>query len=168
MAAHGAPVDLEGAAGTGRLDLVAERLAGEGDVSEEVGAKALVMASWYGHADVVTHLVDYGIPVAARTPKDDETALHVASYAGSVDVVRALLSRGAPVDAVDGRFGTPPLVWALHAWLVDGRPDDAGYRQIVRALVEAGATVRREWIDDERLRADAELFALLTARVAEA
>lgn len=62
-------------------------------------------------------------------------------------------------------YGTPPLVWALHAWLVEHRTNENGYRNVLRMLADAGADVKPKWLDDERLRADRDLHAALSARV---
>jgi hypothetical protein len=48
--------------------------------------------------------------------------------------------------------------------LVERRPDDDAYRAILRALVEGGAQVEPAWIDDDRLRANTDLYAILAAR----
>ena len=63
----------------------------------------------------------------------------------------------------DAVYGTPPLVWALHAWLAEGRRNAADYRAIIRMLLAAGAEVKAEWA--ERVQGDAELYAELSRRV---
>jgi hypothetical protein len=69
------------------------------------------------------------------------------------------------VNVPDDVYGTTPLVWALHAWLVEGRKDETSYRAVVRLLADAGAIVKPEWIDDDRVCADPELYAALMRRV---
>ena len=62
--------------------------------------------------------------------------------AGVQDVlVELLLHHGAPLDVTDAVYGTPPMVWALHAWLVEDRPDAPAYARILLALAAAGAKV---------------------------
>lgn len=163
----GAKVDLEGAAGIGRVDVVQryfdeERLT----ASDAKAITALMMAAWYNQRDVVTFLLDQGVSAGARNPekKDGNTALHIAAYQGLVQLVELLLQRGAPVNVIDNMYGTPPLVWALHAWLAERRKNEQDYREVVRMLVNAGAEVKAQWIDDDRVRADAELYALLLRR----
>ncbi len=173
LARRGVPLDLEEAAGIGRLDLV-ERPFDEGRSladpawREEVG-RALMMAIWYERRDVVAFLLDRGFDPAWKVRDDGEsrTALHLASYEGRVAIVELLLQREAPVNVTDDFYGTTPLVWALHAWLVEERKDEASYRSVVRMLAQAGAVVKAEWIDDDRVRADPELFAALMRRAAE-
>jgi hypothetical protein len=156
---------LEEAAGIGRLDLIDRRLASGAVPTDKELDAAIRMACWYGRVDVVEYLLDRGADAIARDPKDGDTALHIASYTGSVDVVKALLRRGGSVNVIDAVYKTPPLVWALHAWLVESRRNVDDYRAVIRALVEAGAEVRREWIDDDRLREDENLYRVLVSRV---
>ena len=160
---RGAPVGLEEAAGIGRLDLLAPHFDPPAVVPPAAAAAALMMASWYDRREVVTFLLDRGVDVGARAPKDGNTALHIAAYQGSAPLVELLLARGAPVNVNDAVYGTPPLVWALHAWLVDGREGD--HPRVLRLLAGAGARVESEWLDDDRLRADHDLHAALVRRV---
>jgi hypothetical protein len=136
-------------------------------VSDSDAATALIMASWYDQRDVVSFLLDHGVDVGARSPNDGDTALHIAAYRGNAALVELLLKRGAPLDVTDTVYGTPPLVWALHAWLVERRSDAEAYRTVLRMLAVAGAEVKPEWIDDERLRADRDLYAVLLRRAEE-
>jgi hypothetical protein len=160
MAARGARVGLEDAAGIGRVDLLAAHFTDGRTVSAADAAAALIMAAWYGQGEAIAFLLDQGVDPGARRPHDGSTALHVASYAGHPALVELLLARGAPVDAHDSAFGTPPLVWALHAWLGERRGNAGDYRPIVRSLVAAGAELKPEWL--ERMRGDAELHAELS------
>jgi hypothetical protein len=165
MAERGAPVGLEAAAGIGRVDLVAAHLEGRRGVPPGEAADALIMAAWYDHRDVVVFLLDHGVDVAARREREGQTALHVACYSGYPALVELLLARDAPVDVTDSIHGTPPLVWALHAWLAEHRRNADDYKSILRLLAGAGAAVRREWIEDERIRSDATLHAELERRM---
>ena len=45
--------------------------------------------------------------------------------------------------------------------MIEGREDAPAYTRIVLALLNAGAKVKREWIDDDRLRADAAFYSAL-------
>jgi hypothetical protein len=164
MAARGAPVDLEAAAGIGRVDVIAERLGRRGGAGGPEAASALIMAAWYDQREAVALLLDLGVDVAARRPHEGSTALHVACSSGHRELVAMLLERGAPVDVIDSVYRTPPLVWAMHAWLAENRTNAEDYRAILRLLLTKGAEVKAEWLTDERLREDGELFAALTQR----
>jgi ankyrin repeat protein len=170
MAQLGISLDLEEAAGIGRLDVV-QRYFDEGSVatSDDKVVAALMMAAWYDQRVIVEYLLERGVDPGVRAPAkgDGQTALHIAAYQGTVQLTEVLLQSGAPVNVNDDTYGTPPLVWALHAWLVEERGNDADYKAVIRMLVNAGARVRPDWIDDDRLRADAEWFAILSRRSTE-
>lgn len=165
LAARGASLTLEEAAGIGRADLVAQHFEPPRAPSNDEATDALMMASWYDRLEVIRLLLDRGVNVGARAPKDGDTALHIAAYRGSATLVAMLLARGAPVNVIDNQYHTPPLVWALHAWLVEGRDGTADYRRVLHLLADAGADVKPEWIDDDRLRRDEELYAALSRRI---
>jgi len=154
LASHGAPLDFEGAAGVGRLDLVASLLP---RAKPREIADGLAWACEFGKPAVVAFLLDHGIDV--RTPSEDgaPTGLHWASYGGHREIVDMLLQRGAPVAVVEKRFGGTPLDWALHRYseLTDPAAR-APYVGIVRALLNAGATV-----DSDDPHVDAEMRAAL-------
>ncbi len=161
MATQGAPVGFESAAGIGRFDVLAAQFEMGWSVAPEDAVAALIMAAWYGQREAVALLLDGGVDVASCRPHEGSTALHVASYCGYPALVELLLARGAPVNVTDTVYGTPPLVWALHAWLAENRTNADDYKSVLRLLVGAGAEVTREWIDDERIQEDAELYAEL-------
>jgi|CXWL01.1.fsa_nt_gi hypothetical protein len=165
LAERGATVTATDAAGIGRLDLLRQAFAPPKTVSAADRGEMMAMAAWYGRRDVIALLLELGVDPAVRRPEGGQTALHVAAYQGDAPLVELLLDHRAPLDLPDAHFGTPPLVWALHAWLKESRPDAESYRRIVRALVAAGANVKAEWIDDERLRAETELLVLLREAV---
>ncbi|HYC53174.1 MAG TPA: ankyrin repeat domain-containing protein [Gemmatimonadaceae bacterium] len=159
---RGAPVrTLEEAAGVGRLDLLQHIWDRGGSDRAGDGEKALRMAAWYGKPEVIVQLLQLGVNVEARDAKDGDTALHIAAFNGQAESAAILLRHGADVEAIDKVYGTPPIVWALHAWLVENRSNAADYRAVVRLLAEHGARVKPEWVDDRRLRDDPELWRLL-------
>jgi hypothetical protein len=164
MAAHGAHVGVEEAAGLGRLDLLATYFEPPGIVPPADQAAALLMAAWYDRREVVAWLLDRGADPASHSPEAGSTPLHVAAYLGYAELVELLVERGAPLDVIDAVYGTPPLVWALHGWLVEARGPAQRYQAVLRTLAEAGAQVKSEWLDDERLKAEPELYAALLRR----
>jgi hypothetical protein len=97
-------------------------------------------------------------------PHEAKTALHVAAYAGQPSVVSLLLARGAEPNATDAKWQCAPLVWALHAWLVDGRSPAAAYRDIIRQLIEAGATVEPTALSYKQLEQEPDVRSLLEWR----
>ena len=165
MAARGASLDLEEAAGVDRLDLVSQYFEPTRTASDADASLTLMMAAWYDRRAIVTYLLDHGVDVGVRHPTDGGTALHIAAYLGNSALVELFLRRGAPLNVVDGVYKTPPIVWALHGWLVEHREPAEGYKAVVRMLAEAGAEVKSEWIDDDRVRADEDLHTVLSRRV---
>jgi hypothetical protein len=164
LAARGATLDLEGAAGVGRLDIVRTFFDEAGQLRPtETAAHMKSGFNWacgYGHLPVVQFLVDRGIDVTER--HRGETGLHLAALGGQLPVVEYLLARGAPVDSEDVTWHATPLGWAFHGWThADDDATKARYPAVVRALVAAGAQVKAEWLDDETIRADPRMLAAL-------
>jgi Ankyrin repeats (3 copies) len=161
LARRGAPLDLEAAAGVGRLDVVQGLF---DEAAETERRDAFSQACGYGHPDVVEFLLGKGMKVDARLSVmgAGHTGLHVAAYAAQVEVVRVLLRHGAPVNVKDETWGTPPLVWALHAWREERAAPPERYTQVVAMLVAAGAVVDPALVISERVRADPGMLAALT------
>jgi hypothetical protein len=173
LARLGAPLDLEAAAGVGRLDVVKSFFSHQSHphvpplhVVERGsgGEAAFSQACGYGHPDVVEFLLGKGMKVDARLSVvgAGHTGLHVAAYAAQVEVVRVLLRHGAPVNVKDETWGTPPLVWALHAWSEERAAPAERYTQVVAMLVAAGAVVSPELLHSEKVRADPQMLRALT------
>jgi hypothetical protein len=172
LAEHGAHLDLEGAAGVGRLDAVKRFFKKDGSLKgRAVRAQMEAGFMWacdYGRTPVVAFLVQNGMDVGAQP--HGESGLHGAAYGGHAGVVELLLKHCAPVDVKDARFAGTPLGWAIYGWC-DPPPeaDRAGYYEVVARLVAAGATVEPEWLADpdrgmpigEKVRADRRMLAAL-------
>jgi ankyrin repeat protein len=166
LAARGAPLDLEGAAGVGRLDLVKSCFADDGSLKPLYTAAQMksgfTWACEYGRTDVVDFLLQRGIAVDATLEHHGQTGLHWAAAGAHGDTVALLLNRSAPVDAVDASFGETPLGWALYGW---GNPPPGvprrRYYEVVALLVAAGATVKPEWLAEEQARGDQAMLAAL-------
>ena len=160
LANRGARLDLEGAAGVGRLDVVktffddASRLKPVATRQQLIDGFA--WACEFGRNGVIEFLLDHGMKVDARL-KGGETGLHWAAYEGHADTVRLLLERGAPVDVADDTHGGTPLGWALYAWGNRGprERERRSYYETVTLLVRAGSRVDPQWFvsDPERERA---------------
>jgi hypothetical protein len=171
LARRGAPLDLEGAAGVGRLDLVKSFFNGDGSLKNTATTAQMkdgfTWACQYGRTDVVEYLLDRGIDVGELFPRPHgQTGLHWAAHGGHVHTVKALLRRRAPVDVKDKRFGGTPLSWALHGWT--GRKTDAtannSYHDVVTLLVAAGTPVEPGWLSDENVCGNPRMFAALSGK----
>jgi hypothetical protein len=170
---RGARLDLEGAAGTGRVDVVAHYINDGGTLKDGATREQLdfgfIWACEYGHTNVVRFLFDRGFKPDWNF-RHGETGLHWACYGGHVDIVELLLKADAPVNAKDQTHGGTPLSWAVYGW---GNPapefKNARHYDLVERLRRAGATVDWEWIESSssasKLRADSRMKAALGNRV---
>ncbi|MGA2073962.1 MAG: ankyrin repeat domain-containing protein [Terriglobia bacterium] len=171
LARRGAPLDLEAAAGVGRLDLVKSFFNSDGSLQHTATTAQMkdgfTWACEYGRTDVVEYLLDRGIDASELLPRPHgQTGLHWAAHGGHVDTVKALLQRRAPVDAKDKRFDGTPLDWALHGWSerqTDAAANDS-YHDVVALLVAAGSRVEPEWLNDENVQGEPRMFAALSGK----
>lgn len=171
LASRGAPLDLEAAAGVGRLDLVRSFFTTDGNLRDPATAPQMrdgfTWACEYGRTEVVEYLLDHGIDAGQRFERPfGQTGLHWAAHGGHVSTVQALLKRGAPADVRDEEFHATPLGWALHGWNEQGRDAarNDGFYAAVRLLVAAGAPVEPQWLTGDSARADPRLVAALTGQ----
>jgi len=163
LAKRGARLDLEGAAGVGRLDVVKSFFKKDGSLRANATQTqmeyGLMWACEYGRTSVVAFLLQKGVDIDAQP--HGETGLHWAAYGGHPAIVKSLLKRQAPVDIKDERFGGTPLGWALHGWCYPPpEAKRARYYEVVALLVAAGASVESKWLD-EKVRADSRMLAAL-------
>jgi len=178
LADRGARLDLESAAGAGRLDLVRSFFTADGSLTPNATraqlASGFAWACEYGHPAVVAFLLDTGFEIDGKLRHDGQSGLHWAAYGGHEEVVRLLLERGAVVNARDPTHGGTPLGWAIYGW-AEGVPEfRAGhYHEVVTLLVAAGATLEPEWLDDSerglsltmKVREDPRMRAALQGRL---
>jgi Ankyrin repeats (3 copies) len=118
FASRGARLDLEGAAGVGRLDVVRSFFNGDGSLkplaTPEQMKDGFAWAGEFGRTSVVDFLLQRGMELDAKLRNDRQTGLHWAAYGGHADTVKLLLDCGAPIDAKDGSYNGTPLEWALY------------------------------------------------------
>ena len=82
------------------------------------GQTPLLLAAYYGYADLVSMLLNYGADIMAKDTIDDAMAIHIASAKGYANVVMAILdSSAAKASSMDianigDNTGTTPLMWA--------------------------------------------------------
>ncbi|HEX4605047.1 MAG TPA: ankyrin repeat domain-containing protein [Candidatus Angelobacter sp.] len=174
LARHGAKLDLEGAAGVGRLDLVKTFFADDGSLkasaTRELMKSGFAWACEYGHTSIVDFLLQHGMKVDEPLRHNGQTGLHWAAYNAHVDTVKLLLERKASVNIRDKSYNGTPLGWALYAWSNPApETDSSGYYETIALLVAAGAIVDQEWIADPdrgtplaaKIQADARMLATL-------
>jgi ankyrin repeat protein len=173
FAARGARLDLEGAAGVGRLDVVKSFFTQDGSLrptaTEEQIQDGFAWACQFGRTSVVDFLLQKGMTVDAKLKHDGETGLHWAAHEGHASTVELLLARGASVDVKDETYDGTPLDWAVFGWGTPARARRETYYEIAALLVRAGAKVDQEWLQDnedrrraaERIRSDPRMLAAL-------
>jgi ankyrin repeat protein len=167
VAARGAPLDLESAAGIGRLDVVARFFDDGGHLSAGATRKHMEdgygWACVYGHTRVVDFLVRQGIAVNLKVRAHGEgcTGLHLAAYHGDSTLIRLLLGHGAQVDISDDTWHTTPLTWALYAWSEDPTLPSDRYYEVVSLLVSAGAAVRSDLLEWDKVKGDVRMLSML-------
>ena len=167
-------LDLEAAAGVGRLDIVKAFFDANGRLTANATKKQMedgfTWACEYGRTNVVEFLLLRGMDVAAKLRHHRQTGMHWAAYGGYADTVRVLLRHKAPVNVKDDTFEGTPLGWALYAWAGGGpHAGDRRYYDVVKLLVAAGATVATEWLNEDerdfpiakRIREDSAMRAAL-------
>jgi hypothetical protein len=140
LAAHGARLDLEGAAGVGRLDVVKSFLNDDGSLKNATKAQLESGFGWaceYGRNEVVEYLLDRGMDLRAGE-NTDQTGLHWAVIGRQLETVKLLLKRKAPLEAKNVYGGT---VLGQATWCVVNGERSLDYVPIIGALLDAGARV---------------------------
>jgi Ankyrin repeats (3 copies) len=176
LARHGAKLDLEGAAGVGRLDVVKTFFAEDGSLKTNATRAQMesgfAWACEYGHTSIVDFLLQHGIKVDDPLRHNGQTGLHWAAYNAHVDTVKLLLDRRSPVNARDKSYDGTPLGWALYAWNEPAPETDTnGYYEVVSLLIGAGAILDEEWITDpdrtlaQKIHADSRMLAALRGQL---
>jgi ankyrin repeat protein len=163
LASRGAPLDLEGAAGVGRLDVVKSFFSQDRSLkpngTEEQMQRGFLWACEFGRNDVVEFLLEKGANLRGQADTG-ETGLHWAVVGGHLPTIKLLLERGAPLEERNAYGGTV-LSQALWSF-VNGDPG-VDYVPIVEALLAAGARieagalerVEKEWAEKQAGRAPA-------------
>ncbi len=141
LANRGALLDLEGAAGVGRLDQVKSFF--DEDRSLKATATKAQMESgflWaceYGRNDVVDFLLQRGADVRAQS-NTGLTGLHWAVVGGKLATIKLLLERGVPLDAKNV-YGATAFGQAL--WSAFNGDSGTDYVPVIEMLIDAGAKV---------------------------
>ena len=167
LASRGAILNIEGAAGLGRVDVLQTFFDDSAAVrpasSNEQVASAFLYACGYGQIDAVRYLLEKRVDPNIRN-SGGETGLHWASFGPHPRVASLLLERGAAVDVRDERYNGTPLDWTLFAWgKADGTSREQGY-EMTALLVRAGATVHLPWVEPhaaEQIRNDPRMQEIL-------
>ena len=140
LAERGARLNLEAAAGVGRLDIVKSFFKDNGSrkttaTNKQVRSAFLYACGW-GRSDVVEFLLDK--VDLADGGRDGQTPLHCAVIVGQLEVVKLLLKLKPPLEARNMYGGT---VLGQTLWSAAHGGDPKVYAEIIKTLVAAGAKV---------------------------
>jgi ankyrin repeat protein len=167
LATRGARLDLESAAGVGRLDVVKTFFTSDGTLKSPATKRQLqngfLWACMYTRKDVVVFLLEHGADLLDRTDTGG-TALHWAAGGGHLSIVQLLLERGAPLEEINAWGGT---VLEGAGWGFEHSAPGIDFAPVFETLLAAGAVIRGRWLEwieklksrsaDERTRV-AEVF----------
>ncbi len=176
LANRGARLDLEGAAGTGRVTEVASYVDQDGSLRKDATTVQLnhgfIWACEFGCSDVVALLLNRGVELDDNFMQG-QTGLHWAALGGHAETVDLLLKANAKVNAKEKVHGGTPLGWALYGWTYPA-PEfkNARYHDVVESLIRASALVDWEWIESPnrgssligKLQADSRMIIALGSR----
>jgi ankyrin repeat protein len=148
LAQRGARLDLEGAAGIGRLDLVKSFFANDGSLRASATQKQMTdgfaWACEFGRTNVVDFLLQKGIEINTRLRHNRQTGLHWAALCGHAETAKLLLDRGASIDLKDESYNGTPLEWALYGW-AGAKVGADTYYNVVALLARAGSRLAPGW-----------------------
>lgn len=146
LAARGASLDLEGAAGTGRLEAVRACFRDDRTLQPPATHRELqagfLWACMYGHEDVASFLLEHGADLrdAGGT---GATGLHWVAGGGHVRLAQRLLALGAPLEVLN-QWGGTVLEQAGYGFAhANGNVD---FTPMFEMLLAAGAEIRGYWL----------------------
>ena len=141
LADRGARLDLEDAAGVGRLDVVKGFFNADGRLKRKTTRKqlqsAFTHACAWGRLNVVKFLLDKGVDLGGHHG-DGQTPLHCAAICGQLETIKFLLKQNAPLEAKNIYGGT---VLGQTLWSAAHGGDPKVYAAIIKVLIDAGARV---------------------------
>ena len=141
LAERGAHLNLVGAAGVGRLEVVKRFFNDDGTRKAKTSRKqlqsAFISACGWGRRSVVEFLLDKGVDVNDGG-RDGQTPLHWAVIGGHLETVKFLLKFNPPLEARNMYGGT---VLGQTLWSAAHDGDSKVYSEIIKLLIAAGAKV---------------------------
>jgi hypothetical protein len=146
---YGAKLNLEGAAGTGGLEVVRSYFNEDGSLKDEAHReqmeKGFMWACEFGQTAVIEFLLDKGFEIDKQV--DGMAGLHWAVLGAHIDTVNLLIDRGASLENVNKYGGTVlgSALWAvIHSDPVYRWPSTkVDFPAIIEILLKAGAVVRQ-------------------------
>ena len=155
LAQRGSQLDLESAAGLGRLDAVSSFYDAKGNLQSNASSahrdRGFLWACQYGRNDVIDFLVRRGARLDSSA-ETGQTPLHWAVIGGRIDTIKLLLARGADLEKKNSYDGTP-LGQALWSALHSTAEMHSTYLAVIKALIDAGARIDKRmlpWVLQEK------------------
>jgi len=147
LASKGADLNLESAAGAGRLDVTKTFFRPDGALIPPASRRELqagfLWACAYGYEDVAFFLQEHGADI--RDPAaTGVTALHWAAGGAHLGIVKRLLDLGSPLELTN-KWGGTVLEHAGHGFEHDLSKVD--FIPTFEALLAAGARIRGHWLN---------------------
>jgi hypothetical protein len=144
LAARGAALDLETAAGVGAIEEVRNYFDSgkklKGNASDEQLRAGFLWACQFGRNRVIEYLLPLGFDLTAQDTHG-QTALHHAVIGAQLETVKLLLRHGAPLEARNSYGGT---VLGQAIWSAYNSSSPATYLPIIEELLAACAKVEPE------------------------
>jgi hypothetical protein len=141
LARSGAQLNLEGACGVGRLDVVESFFYDDGSLRTNATKAQMVSgfmwACEYGRNSIVEFLLKQGMDLCTQE-NTGMTGLHWAAIGGQSETIKLLLERGAPLE-MRNVYGATVLGQTLWS-AINGDPD-IGYVPVIEMLIRAGAKI---------------------------
>ncbi len=143
LGARGAALDLESAAGLGRINEVKKYFDQNGALAANATKAKLdrgfLWACEYGRDEVVELFLRHGADLEAQA-NTGQTALHWAVIGAHVGTINLLLSHGANLEAKNSYGGTA-LGQALWSALHSNKQKEEDYIRVIETLLKAGAHI---------------------------
>jgi ankyrin repeat protein len=148
LADHGAPLNLEGAAGLGRLETLKTFFDSKGHLRSNATAthkqRGFLWACEYGRNEVIEFLLQRG-PVLHGQGNTGQSGLHWAVIGGRIETIKLLIARGADLQARNC-YDSTPLGQALWSAVHSTKETQAIYLGVIEALIDAGAPIEEEML----------------------
>jgi ankyrin repeat protein len=161
LAERGANLNLESAAGVGRLEVVKSFFNDDGSLKSNVTRKEMQRGfGWaceYGHRDVVEFLLDKGVSLT----EGGQTALHLAAHRGQLEIIKLLLAGGAPLEKKNMYGGT---ILGQTTWSVMHGDPNIDFVPVIKLLLAEGADVEQADYPTGNERVDALIKRALTMK----
>lgn len=158
LAKRGARVDLEAAAGLGRLDLVQSYFDSDGKLGQEASKaqmlRGFLWACEYGRTAVVDFLLSKELDFHEQAGTG-QTCLHWAVIGAHVGIIRRLVESGASLETRNSYGGT---ALGQAFWSLVNDNDGTKYISVIEVLLESGAKIEEgslKWLEEQRIDSSA-------------